>query len=522
MSKMLDRLAAFFRENWMQMLVIMIAVALPVSLVYAEIGKKYGYVTMDTIFMTGCFFLLASQIGKWGKVLMHLYFAFAIMDFALSFGCYLVNCEDLSIDTFYLMFGSNKEEISEFFEHYFPLKKVLIWTGAMVLLCALYVCKSPKLRPSMRVSRVCSIIFLVVAILCFPSLKRHVSEWGARIIPRKYVVIAKMYEPLGKVAENRHDLPLKEASNEHPQHIVLVIGESFSKSHCSIYGYKRPTNPELSKLASTDQLLVFSDVTSPAPFTHVSFKSIFTFWDGNDSNWYDSDTFFDVFCQKYATRWISNQQDHGVYDNAQATFANLCDTVWFASLHEDEVKNSYDENLLPIIRSFASNDSMPSFTIINLMGQHEAFRKRYPPSWDYFNPDDYTEYKSNQRLLMAQYDNATRYNDHVVASIFDIYKDKDVLLFYFPDHGLDLFDTDEKYCGHVRDMVQESWDVCNIIPFFIYVPEPYRAAHPEQVEKLEHAVNRPFNTGDMLYTLMQLTGWEAEGKAVKGRGLLEE
>ena len=392
----------------------------------------------------------------------------------------------------------------------------------MVLLCSLYLCKSPKLRPSMRVSRVCSIIFLVVAILCFPSLKRHVSEWGARIIPRKYVVIAKMYEPLGKVAENRHDLPLKEASNEHTQHIVLVIGESFSKSHCSIYGYKRPTNPELSKLASTDQLLVFSDVTSPAPFTHVSFKSIFTFGDGNASNWYDSDTFFDVFCQKYATRWISNQQDHGVYDNAQATFANLCDTVWFASLHEDEVKNSYDENLLPIIRSFASNDSMPSFTIINLMGQHEAFRKRYPPSWDYFNPDDYTEYKSNQRLLMAQYDNATRYNDHVVASIFDIYKDKDVLLFYFPDHGLDLFDTDEHYCGHVRDMVQESWDVCNIIPFFIYVPEPYRAAHPEQVEKLEHAVNRPFNTGDMLYTLMQLTGWEAEGKAVKGRGLLEE
>lgn len=522
MRKILDRLAIFFRENWRQMLVISIAVALPSSLVFAETGRKYGYLITDTIFVMGAFFFLASQIGKWGKILMHLFFAFALFDFALSFGSYLASCQFVTIDTFYLMLGTNKGEMSEFFEFYFPLWKVLLWTGALLLLCILYFSKRPKLCPPIGVSRVCSILFLVVAVVCFPSLKREMREWCARIIPLKYVVIARMYEPFGKVAERRHDLSLKETSKDHPKHIVVIIGESFSKSHSSIYGYKRPTNPELSNLASTGQLLVFSNCTAPAPFTHIAFKTIFSFWEGGDDNWYDHDTFFDVFCQKYATRWISNQQDHGIHENAQATYANLCDTVWFACQHRDEAKSHYDEDLLPTIRNFASNDSTPSITIINLMGQHEAFKWRYPSSWEYFKPNDYSDFKDHQRLYMAQYDNATRYNDHVVASIFDIYKDKEALLFYFPDHGLDLFETDPNYCGHVREPVQESWDVCCKIPFFIYIPERYRAAHADQVEQLEHSIDRPFNTGNMLYTLMQLTGWEATGKQANGRGLLSE
>lgn len=519
---MLDRLALFFRENWRQMLVIAIAVALPSSLALSGSDRKYGYLITDTIFVMGAFFFLASQIGKWGKILMHMFFAFTLFDFGLSFGSYLANCQFVTIDTFYLILGTNKEEASEFFEFYFPLWKVLLWAGAMLLVCILYICKRPKLQPSMKVSRVSSIVFLAVAVLCFPSLKREMREWCARIVPLKYVVIARMYEPFGKVVEHRHDLPLTETTSEHPDHIVIIIGESFSKSHSSIYGYKRPTNPELSELASKGQMLVFSDVTAPAPFTHIAFKSIFSFGDGNDSDWYDHDTFFDVFCQKYSTRWISNQKSHGIHENAQATYAALCDTVWFACQHTDVVKTNQDSELLPTIRTLADNDSTPSITIINLMGQHEAFKWRYPAAWKFFNPEDYPDYKEHQRVYMSQYDNATRYNDHVVASIFDIYKDKEALVFYFPDHGLDLYETDPDYCGHVREPVQASWDVCCKIPFFIYIPERYRAAHPEQVEKLEHSVDHPFNTGDMIYTLMQITGWNAKGNEPNGRGLLLE
>ena len=176
-----------------------------------------------------------------------------------------------------------------------------------------------------------------------------------------------------------------------------------------------------------------------------------------DSDWYDHDTFFDVFCQKYSTRWISNQKSHGIHENAQATYAALCDTVWFACQHTDVVKTNQDSELLPTIRTLADNDSTPSITIINLMGQHEAFKWRYPAAWKFFNPEDYPDYKEHQRVYMSQYDNATRYNDHVVASIFDIYKDKEALVFYFPDHGLDLYETDPDYCGHVELLTLSRW-----------------------------------------------------------------
>ena len=161
---MLDRLALFFRENWRQMLVIAIAVALPSSLALSGSDRKYGYLITDTIFVMGAFFFLASQIGKWGKILMHMFFAFTLFDFGLSFGSYLANCQFVTIDTFYLILGTNKEEASEFFEFYFPLWKVLLWAGAMLLVCILYICKRPKLQPSMKVSRVSSIVFLAVAV----------------------------------------------------------------------------------------------------------------------------------------------------------------------------------------------------------------------------------------------------------------------------------------------------------------------------------------------------------------------
>ena len=118
MRKMLDRLALFFRENWRQMLVIAIAVALPSSLALSGSDRKYGYLITDTIFVMGAFFFLASQIGKWGKILMHMFFAFTLFDFGLSFGSYLANCQFVTIDTFYLILGTNKEEASEFFEFY--------------------------------------------------------------------------------------------------------------------------------------------------------------------------------------------------------------------------------------------------------------------------------------------------------------------------------------------------------------------------------------------------------------------
>ena len=498
-KKITDRLATCFRERWRQLLVIAIAISLPPCLVYA--GKHpFGRVINDTIFEMGVIFFIVAMMGKWGKWFTHLLFVLSLFDFGLSFGCYLSNGQPVTLEMIYLIMGTNSNEISEFFSFYFPPAKILIWLAAIILLILLYFAKIPRLRD--------------------------------KIPPIKYLFIIKEYEPLGNLADYRHEISLKEVSAQHPQHIVIVIGESFAKSHSSVYGYKLDTNPELSHLINEDHLYAFTQCTAPAAFTHLAFKNIFTLWDAYESKafekkdgiekglkkillpwmankkaWYKYPTLFDVFSQKYTIRWISNQEPQGMFDNVQAAIASLSDTVWFAGQHP-EAGSRYDEVVVPVLESFLKTDSLPSITIVNLMGQHEDFCQRYPDSWEYFKAEDYEDRPMQQKELLAQYDNATRYNDHVVASIFKLYKDVCALVFYFPDHGMDLYDTDPNHCGHAIMRDQESWDVSCIIPFFIYTTDHYRQLFPQQVEQIKNSLNNPFNTKDHIYALLQITGWE--------------
>ena len=538
------RLVEFFSESWRQLLAITIAIVLPASLV--NLGRTTFWTLLsDTYFEMGVFFLIAAMLGRrWGKWLCHFTFIIAVLDFGLSFGNYLAVGQEVSLHTFYLILGTNPDEASEFFSFYFPISKVLLWIAAIILLCLLYFAKKPRLTLGRKVSQIGTVVFLVTAILCFPSLKRDMYYWFNKTLPIKYLIILKDYEPLDKVAENRHDIPITEVSAEHPQNIVIIIGESFSKSHSSIYGYKKDTNPELAKLADQGNLLAFTQCIAPAPFTHLAFKNIFSLWDGNDKmvnsakegmvnglkkifmpwtnkdNWYDYPTFFDVFSQKYTIRWVSNQNSYGMFDNVQATFADLSDTIWYAEQHP-EAASRYDQVVVPVLDSFLKSDSLPSITIVNLMGQHEDFTNRYPSSWEYFKSEDYKECPAHQQERLAQYDNATRYNDHVVSSIMNLYKDECAMVFYFPDHGLDLYESAPNYIGHAADRSQKSWDISCQIPFFIYVTDSYQETFPQQVEQLRKSLHKPYNTKNFIYTLMKITGWKLSQETDKeDQGLL--
>lgn len=536
-KSIIERLTTCFRERWKQLLAIAIAISLPACFVFYG-QKEFRETILYTCFEMAVFFFITALLGKWGKWLCHVAFVFAILDFGLSFGTYLASGQEVTLDTIYLIMGTNAKETSEFFSFYFSPVKILIWLIAMVGLFLLYF-SSSRQHPNQLTSKISSFAFLTLAIVCFFSLNHSSFEWAFKTAPLKYLLILKDYEPLGKVAELRHDLPLKEVGSDHPKNIVIILGESFSKSHSSLYGYKQETNPKLSQLADRGNLLVFTQCSAPAPLTHLAFKSIFTLWNGNSpkavgkmedimeglkkimlprskekDNWYDYPTFFDVFSQKYTIRWISNQNSHGLFDNVQATFASLSDTVWYSGLHP-EAGLRYDQVVLSPMKSFLENDSLPSITIINLMGQHEAFYQRYPQTWDYFKAEDYTEYPVNQRERLAQYDNATRYNDYVVASIMDLHKDECALVFYFPDHGMDLYDTSPNYCGHANIRSQESCDVSCEIPFFIYATDSYHKSFPRQIEHMKHSLDHPFNTKDLIYLLLQITGWELADKDYK-------
>lgn len=64
--------------------------------------------------------------------------------------------------------------------------------------------------------------------------------------------------------------------------LVLVIGESTTRQHMSLYGYTRPTTPKLEALRG--QLTVFNEVFASRPYTIEALQQILTFADQENPN----------------------------------------------------------------------------------------------------------------------------------------------------------------------------------------------------------------------------------------------
>ena len=286
---------------------------------------------------------------------------------------------------------------------------------------------------------------------------------------------------------------LRQISTDKPQKIVVIIGESLSRTHCSLYGYGRDTQPLLTRLRDDSSLVVFSHPTAPACHTMAALQRVVGTWDGEESHrWYECPTFIEVArLSGYPVTWLSNQAAKGIYDNPVVKIAEFCDRHRFTNGGMMGVNSGgYDEALLPLIDEAMTSSA--DLTVIHL--------------------------PSLQRETIAAYDNSVLYNDFVVSSIMNRYAGKDAVVIYFSDHAQDLYRSSPTYCGHTRADNPVSVEAGREIPFMVYLPRPFRVAHPAIAARIKAAANRQVNTTDLIYTLMDLTGTTfAAGPAVVDR-----
>lgn len=311
---------------------------------------------------------------------------------------------------------------------------------------------------------------------------------------------------LGHEIEPQHP-ELRQVSTDKPQKIVVIIGESLSRTHCSLYGYGRDTQPLLTKLRDDSSLVVFSHPTAPACHTMAALQRVVGTWDGEESRrWYECPTFIEVArLSGYPVTWLSNQAAKGIYDNPVVRIAEFCDRHRFTNGGMMGVNSGgYDEALLPLIDEAMTSSA--DLTVIHLMGSHISYDNRYPASFSRLREEDYPELPSLQRETIAAYDNSVLYNDFVVSSIMNRYADKDAVVIYFSDHAQDLYRSSPTYCGHTRADNPVSVEAGREIPFLVYLPHPFREAHPAIAARIKAAANRQVNTTDLIYTLMDLTG----------------
>lgn len=140
------------------------------------------------------------------------------------------------------------------------------------------------------------------------------------------------------------------------------------------------------------------------------------------------------------------------------------------------------------------------------MGSHVAFNQRYPSQFNKFKANQYSNYPLNQQSILAEYDNSILYNDSIVYEIMQLYSNKEAIILYFPDHGIDLFETSQNYYGHARATDSLSVKAGTNIPFMIYTTPKYKIKFKDKIESIQQNIHRKYRTDDIIYTIMDIIG----------------
>lgn len=456
-----------------------------------------GYTTISFFIIT---LLTLTKFSSRFILYPFLFFLFLFNEIELFL--YLKFHNYITSETLGILFDTNWNETKEFLASYVPWWSILGLFPPIILVTLCHF-STNQIRINKRIPQtICSII--IGSCICLFIYNPAPFTYGDNIMTT-YIFKPSEHVDLTKHLTNE---AVDETSKTHPHNIVIIIGESFARKHSSLYGYKLNTNPKLTKLKKDSCLYVFSNVTSPELITKESFKYILnTKKKGLNDNlkWYEHTTIVEVLKNAgYRTKWFSNQEKTGVTaDNLPSSFSSLCDDIIF----NDKKKNKYDDFLIDID---PFNSKGNQLIIYHLMGQHPSFEERYPKEFETFTPSDYMEFPKNQRVILSKYDNACLYNDNVVYNIIRKYEKKDAVIFYFSDHGFDVFDSDPSFAGHANHNNKISERIGKEIPFMVYISKQFGERNPTIKEKIKKSLNNPFCTDCLTFSIMDIAGYKFE------------
>jgi heptose-I-phosphate ethanolaminephosphotransferase len=181
-------------------------------------------------------------------------------------------------------------------------------------------------------------------------------------------------------------------------------------------------------LHEQNNLIIYDDAISPYNVTSKTFRHMFsTYYPGCGRQWVDCTLFPAVFRKAGYRVWFvtnqfageDNKKDH--HGHAGGTIFNQAELrkLQFSDMNTEATR--YDMELLEQLPAADTLAAQPSLLIFHMIGQHEDYRERYPAEYDYFTADSinnpYTDARGRQ--IVAEYDNATLYNDAVVGALLE-------------------------------------------------------------------------------------------------------
>lgn len=346
------------------------------------------------------------------------------------------------------------------------------------------------------------LIYVVIFIINFTFYGNRIIQHYSSITRTIHSVIVSinLSNAYLQVSDICRNVVATKSSNNDPA-IIVILGESYSYFHSSLYDYEKATNPLLQNELLQGDLTIFDNVIAPSDHTSAVMRSIFSVGDGL------SNTPLFPACFKnagYRTIMYNNQYFIGEGERFFLSDLDISSAMFSA---RNANGYAFDGNLVAAMNPVDSN----SLCIIHLMGQHYSYEDRYPKEFKHFTADDYdkSKYTDRQREFIAHYDNATLYNDYVIDQIIRKHEDKNCILIYFSDHGEEVFECRD-YMGHGNAAHSPNIDLQIKVPFMIWASDKYQQNYPDKMERIKRAINFPITTNDIGHFLLDLADIRTE------------
>ena len=321
----------------------------------------------------------------------------------------------------------------------------------------------------------------------------------------------------GLLDKNRQLPPLanlKDNNGDAPRTLVLVIGESTQRGRMSLYGYGRDTTPELKALRDSDpNLTVFNNVVTSRPYTIEILQQALTFAnEQNPDRYLTQPSLMNMMKQAgYKTFWITNQQTMTARNTMLAVFSKQTDVQYYMNQQRTQSAREYDTNVLAPFKTVLADPAPKKFIIVHLLGTHLKYKYRYPENWGKFDGQTTglpTGLSEEQQEAYNDYDNANRFNDHVVSTLIKDFKQTSPngFLLYFSDHGEEVYDT-PPHDIQGRNEAQPTRPMYTI-PFIVWTSPGWMASHPRDMRA---DADRKYSSAELIHTWSDLAGLSYDG-----------
>ncbi len=288
-----------------------------------------------------------------------------------------------------------------------------------------------------------------------------------------------------------------------PETVVFVIGESSQATHWQLFGYDKPTTPNLLRRQAQGELLAWPRHMSTASATITAVPALLNPFEQVQVGRGElrRRSLVTVLSRAgFSTRWMSTQGPQPASTEADSAHFEGSVDVFKAG-------TGYDNRLVPALQAWLASSTGPRAAVLHTSGNHFPFEGRYPEAFKRWSDFEGKRFPASQTV--GNYDNSVLYVDHVLERLLQAMHSltEPALFVFVADHGETLMH------GTMRDQAPVDARVLHV-PMFVWANEAWRQRHAEQWARLEQVLARRPATShlDVVPTLTGLLGIDYAGR----------